>query len=234
MNEIINSPLLWVICSVSVMVVIAQGVAYFRLARKNASAMGVSDENCRKAFKVGVITAIGPSLSILIVMVGLMAVLGNPLTWMRLSVIVSAANELTGARLGAEAAGVTFGGPDYSLQVLFVSWFAMAFNGIGSMAGALFFSGHLDRIRNKIVSKNPKILAFVSGAAMTAIYGNLSSAELKNGGANLAAWAVAGVTMFVLFKVSQKFTKLKEYNLGIAMIAGTIAGAVTQLLTVQA
>lgn len=231
MQEIINSPLLWVLCSFSVFVVVAQGIAYYRLARKNAAAMGVSEENCRKSFKVGVITAIGPSFAILIVMVGLMAVLGNPLTWMRLSVIVSAANELTGARLGAEAAGATFGGMDFTTQVLFVSWFAMAINGIGSMLGALFFAGHLERIRTKIVSKNPKILAFVSGAAMTAIYGNLSSAELKAGGANLVAWAVAGVTMFVLYKVSQKFTRLKEYNLGIAMIAGTIMGALTQMFT---
>ena len=88
MKEIINSPLLWAICSITVMVVVAQAVLYYRLARKNASDMGVTDENCRKAFKVGAITAIGPALSILIVMVGLMAVLGNPLTWMRLSVMV--------------------------------------------------------------------------------------------------------------------------------------------------
>ncbi len=231
MQEIINSPLLWLLCSVSVMVVVAQGLAYFRLAHKNAPEMGLSQENCRKAFKVGVITAVGPSMAILIVMVGLMAILGSPLTWMRLSVIVSAANELTAARLGAEAAGVSFGGADYTLAVLFVSWFAMAINGMGSMLGQLFFAGHLERIRHKIASKNPKILALVSGAAMTAIYGNLSSAELKSGGANLAAWAVSGIAMFVLFKISQRVQKLKEYNLGIAMIAGTIAGAVTSILT---
>ena len=234
MKEIINSPLLWAICSITVMVVVAQAVLYFRLARKNANAMGVSDENCRKAFKVGAITAIGPALSILIVMVGLMAVLGNPLTWMRLSVIVSAANELTGARIGADAAGVTFGGDDYGLDALFVSWFGMALNGIGSLVAVVLFSGHLDKMKNKIASKNPRILAFVSGAAMAAIYGNLSSAELKNGGPNLIAWATAGITMFVLFEVSKRFTKLKEYNLGIAMIAGTIAGAIAQMLTTQA
>lgn len=230
MNEIINSTLLWWICSISVAVVVAQGIAFFRLSRKNAVSMGVPMENCNKAFKVGLITAIGPALSILIVLVGLMAVLGNPLTWMRGTMIVSAANNLTAARIGADAAGVTFGGPEYGTEALFVSWFGIAINGMGSMLAAVFFSGHLDTIRNKIVSKNPKILAFVSGAAMTAIYGNLSSAELKNGGPNLVAWLVAGVTMFVLYKVSQKFTKIKEYNLGIAMIAGTVAGALAKTL----
>lgn len=231
MDDIINSPLLWVICSVTVIVVVAQCILYFRLARKNAHGMGVSEVNCRRAFKVGAITAIGPSLSILIVMVGLMAVLGNPLTWMRLTIIVSAANELTGARMGAEAAGVTFGGEGYDENALFVSWFGMALNGIGSLVAVVLFSGHLEKMRNKIASKNPKILAFISGAAMAAIYGNLSSAELKNGGPNMVAWATAGLTMFVLFHVSKKFTKLKEYNLGIAMIVGTVVGAIAHALT---
>ena len=234
MNDIINSQLLWFICSISVGVVVAQGVSFFRLARKNANAMGLSDDNCHKAFKVGLITAIGPSLSIIIVLIGLMAVLGSPLTWMRGTMIVSAANNLTAARIGADAAGVTFGGADYGTQALFVSWFGIAINGMGSMLGYVFFSGHLDKIRNRIASRNPKILAFVSGAAMTAIYGNLSSAELKNGGPNLIAWAVAGVTMFILFKVAQAFPRLKEYNLGIAMIVGTIAGAVSQAMLVKA
>lgn len=230
MNEIINSPLLWVICSITVMVVVVQCILYLRLAGKNAQSMGVSAANCRKAFKVGAITAIGPSLSILIVMVGLMAVLGNPLTWMRLSIIVSAANELTGARIGADAAGVTFGGADYDENALFVSWFGMALNGIGSLVAVVLFSGHLEKLRNKIANKNPRILAFISGAAMAAIYGNLSSAEMKNGGPNMVAWAMAGVTMFVLYHVSKRFTKLKEYNLGIAMIVGTVVGAVAQML----
>lgn len=230
MNEIINSPLLWVICSITVMVVVAQCVLYFRLARKNADLMGVSQANCRKAYKVGLITAVGPSLSILIVMVGLMAVLGNPLTWMRLTIIVSAANELTAARMGADASGVTFGGEGYDENALFVSWFGMALNGIGSLVAVVLFSGHLEKMRNNIAKRNPRILAFISGAAMAAIYGNLSSAELKNGGPNMLAWAAAGITMFVLYHVSKKFTKLKEYNLGIAMIAGTIVGAVSQLL----
>lgn len=230
MKEIINSPLLWVICSITVMVVVAQCVLFFRLARKNAEFMGVSQVNCRKAYKVGLITAIGPSLSILIVMVGLMAVLGNPLTWMRLTIIVSAANELTAARMGADASGVTFGGADYDENAMFVSWFGMALNGIGSLVAVVLFSGHLEKMRNNIVKKNPRILAFVSGAAMAAIYGNLSSAELKNGGPNMMAWAAAGITMFVLYHVSKKFTKLKEYNLGIAMVAGTLVGAVSEIL----
>lgn len=174
------------------------------------------------------VTAFGPSLGILIVMVGLMTVLGEPLTWMRLSMIVSAANELTAAQIGAQAVGIEFNSPDFGTAALFVAWFGMAINGIGSLVGALAFSGSLEKMKEKINAYNPKILLFVSGAAMASIYGNLSSGEIKTGGANLAAWVVGGVSMYVLQKIGEKFPKIKEYNLGLAMILGTIAGAVAK------
>lgn len=226
MDHIINSPLLWVICSITVIIIAAQAFLYYRLANKNASSFGLTKSQCWTAFRVGLVTAIGPSLGILIVMVGLMAVLGEPLTWMRLSMIVSAANELTAARIGAEAVGVDFNGPSFGEAALFVAWLGMALNGIGSLVGALLFSGHLEKKKNRITSYNPKILVFVSGAAMTAIYGNLSSSELKSGGANLAAWFMAGVAMFCLYHISNKYPKLKEYNLGLAMVIGTLVGAI--------
>lgn len=95
MNEIINNPVLWLICSVTVFIVALQAGLFVRLALRNAQSFGLSREKCFKAFRIGMVTAFGPSLGILIVMVGLMTVLGEPLTWMRLSMIVSAANELT-------------------------------------------------------------------------------------------------------------------------------------------
>lgn len=225
MNLIINSPLLWIICSITVIIIALQAFLFAKLAHKNAPAFGITKTQAWTAFRVGLVTAIGPSLGILIVMVGLMAVLGEPLTWMRLSMIVSAANELTAAKIGAEAVGIDFNSPAFGETALFVAWLGMAVNGIGSLVGALLFSGHLEKMKTKITSYNPKILFFISGAAMTAIYGNLSSAELKRGGAGLAAWATAGVVMLILHYVSQKYPRIKEYNLGIAMIAGTLVGA---------
>lgn len=147
---------------------------------------------------------------------------------MRLSMIVSAANELTAAQIGAQAVGIEFNSPDFGTAALFVAWFGMAINGIGSLVGALAFSGSLEKMKEKINAYNPKILLFVSGAAMASIYGNLSSGVIKTGGANLAAWVVGGVSMYVLQKIGEKFPKIKEYNLGLAMILGTIAGAVAK------
>ena len=120
------------------------------------------------------------------------------------------------------AAWVTFWANDNSFLSEDGSWY-------GSVFATIFF-GWMGEIFNPNSSKSIAIGIPFYILTMTAIYGNLSSAELKNGGPNLVAWTVAGVTMFVLYKVSQKFTRIKEYNLGIAMIVGTIAGATAQMM----
>ena len=54
---------------------------------------------------MGLISAIGPALGVFIVMVGLMASIGGPMAWLRLSIIGAAATELSAANIGAEACG---------------------------------------------------------------------------------------------------------------------------------
>lgn len=225
MDQVVNSPILWGLCAITVAVIAYQCVAYFRLTRKQAKALGMSDKTCARSFRVGLVTAIGPALGIVIVMVGLMAVLGNPLTWMRLSMIVSASNELAAAQIGAEATGMTFGGDGFTPEALMVSWIGMWLNGVGSLVACVVFAKSLGKIKNKVDSKNPRILAIVSGAAMCAIYGNLSAGSLLGGTDFVAAWLTGGLSTFVLYKIAQRHEKLKEYSLGIAMVLGTVVGA---------
>ena len=158
MNEIINNPILWLICSVTVIIVALQAGLFVRLALRNAESFELSRAQCLKAFRIGMVTAFGPSLGILIVMVGLMTVLGEPLTWMRLSMIVSAANELTAAQIGAQAVGIEFNSPDFGTAALFVAWLGMAVNGIGSLVGALAFSGSLENLKESILEKRALVL----------------------------------------------------------------------------
>ena len=225
MDEIINNPLLWVICSVTVLIIAFQLVAYFRLTRKQAKALDMPDKTCSQSLRVGLITAIGPALGIVIVMVGLMAVLGHPLTWMRLTMIVSASNELAAAQIGAEATGTVFGGADYTPEALMVSWFGMWLNGVGSLVACVLFAKSLGKIKNKLEGGNARILAIVSGAAMCAIYGNLSAGSLMGGADFVAAWLTGGIATLLFYKIAQKHERLKEYSLGLAMILGTLVGA---------
>ncbi|OFI06274.1 hypothetical protein CLOACE_10470 [Clostridium acetireducens DSM 10703] len=213
----------WVAASITVLVVVTQSLIFIKLANKTAKKLGMKEETCKKAFKTGMVTAIGPSIAVFIVMVGMMSVIGGPLSWLRLSMIGSAPTELTAAKVGAEAAGVTFGGADYGLNALATSWWTMALNGVGWLLVAGLFTHKLEKIRQKVGGNDTKWLAILSGAAMLGVFGYLNSGDIVKGGGNLVAVIVGAISMMILTKIAEKAPKIKEYTLGIAMLIGMTA-----------
>ena len=107
---IANSPVFWGLCGITVLISLAQALLFMRQAKKAAVEVNLEKGLANKAFKIGLISAIGPACGVFIVMVGLMASIGGPMAWLRLSIIGAAATELSAASMGAQAAGVEFGG----------------------------------------------------------------------------------------------------------------------------
>ena len=123
----------------------------------------------KTAFRVGLISAIGPALGVFIVMVGLMTSIGGPMAWQRLSIIGAAPTELTAATLGAEAAGAELGGAGFTLKVMAVSWFVMALNGAGWLVVTGLFTPALENLRTKMSGGDSKWLVVMSGACSLGI-----------------------------------------------------------------
>ncbi len=65
-----NDRSLWIIALIVVSVVALQAILYIRLAFSEARKIGFPREKCIRALRSGVISAIGPSFAILIIMVG--------------------------------------------------------------------------------------------------------------------------------------------------------------------
>src|SRR5690554_150426 len=101
--EIANDPMLWVMAIPAVAMVGVQAYLFSKRAFNASKTTSLSKEQCRKAFKVGAVSAIGPSLSVFVVMIAMMAVIGGPVTWLRLSFIGAAPTELTASTIGAKA-----------------------------------------------------------------------------------------------------------------------------------
>ncbi len=231
MNEelmkIANSPVVWVMCSVVVIVAIAQSVLYTKISQKAAKEINMPQETCKRAFKSGLITAIGPSIGIFVVMVGMMAVIGGPLSWQRLSVIGSAPLELMNAQIGAEVAGVTFGGPDYNLHALMLSWMTLALGTQGWIWFVILFGNKLGKVRKKIGGNDSKWLIALSTAAMIGVFGKLSTDKMVLGGGELIA-SIAGLLIMVVINkfIASKLPIVKEYAVGIAMIGAMVIASV--------
>lgn len=219
--SIANKPIFWVLCSITVLISFGQALLFMRQAKKTATEIQLPDEMPKKAFKIGLISAIGPACGVFIVMVGLMASIGGPMSWLRLSIIGAAATELSAATFGATAAGVEIGGEGYTLTVMAVSWFAMALNGAGWLLVTGVGTPALEKLRDKISGGDTRWLAVLSGACSLGIFGYLNANEIAKGMGATIAVLTGALSMVGLQKlVVPKHPKLAEYSLGIAMIVG--------------
>lgn len=229
--SIANSWGLWAVAFVVVLVVLTQTVLFTRLAFKSAEKIGFPREKCMQGFRSGILSAIGPSIAVFIVMVGMMSVLGGPITWLRLTVIGSAPTELTAARLSADSLGVAFGSPEFDGMALSNAFWAMAINGMGWILFVGLFASKMENIRQKLGGGDHKWLAMIGVAASIGAFAYMNISvifpvirKLLDGVP--ASFGVIGASfggaigMILMIMIARKLTWLKEYTLGIAMLIG--------------
>lgn len=81
----------------------------------------------------------------------------------------------------------------------------------------------LENLRTKMSGGDSKWLVVMSGACSLGIFGYLDVNEIGKGWGNAAAVAGGIIGMAILEKfVAKKVPKIREYNLGIAMIIGML------------
>ena len=220
-----NLPIFWVLAGITVIVSAVQTILYVRQANKATRECHLDPQLPKQAFKIGLISAIGPACGVFIVMVGLMSAIGGPIAWLRLSIIGAAATELSAATMGATAAGVELGGEGYTLTVLAVSWFAMALNGAGWLVFTGIATPGLEKLRDKMSGGDMGWLAAMSAACSIGIFGYLNANSMVKGsslavGPTIAILSGALSMMAIGRFIVPKHPKLAEYSLGIAMIVG--------------
>ncbi|MEG2184717.1 MAG: DUF5058 family protein [Cloacibacillus sp.] len=229
--KIANSGTVWLLCGFTVIVALLQALFFMKMAQKTAKAADISPEVTSKAFRIGLISAVGPAMGVFIVMVGLMAAIGGPMAWLRLSIIGAAPTELTAATYGAEAYGVQLGGAGYTLTAMAVSWFAMALNGAGWLVFTGLFTPSLEKLREKMSGGDAKWLIALSGACSLGIFGYLNDTQIIRGAGNAVAAISGALCMVFLAKcVVPKCPKILEYSLGIAMLIGMFCSIVFDIM----
>ena len=182
--EISNSMIVYLLCGITVAIAFVQAVLYIRMAKKMTVKANIPATVPKTAFRVGLISAIGPALGVFIVMVG---------------------------------------GAGFTLKVMAVSWFVMALNGAGWLVVTGLFTPALENLRTKMSGGDSKWLVVMSGACSLGIFGYLDVNEIGKGWGNAAAVAGGIIGMAILEKfVAKKVPKIREYNLGIAMIIGML------------
>jgi hypothetical protein len=221
---IANSTPLWFICGTMVVLVLFQSMMFVRLCRKEANHIGYPQKKLNTAIVNGMITAIGPALAGVVVMISMMALMGGPITWQRLSIIGAAQTELSVATIGASVMGLDLGGPGYGIAALTLGFFLMAFNGCGWLLMTAVCTGSMETVRQKLSGGDVKWVVLLSAGASIGLFANFAAQRLLVGSGQSTAVVVGFATQFILDRfVAPRAPWLKSYALAISLIVGMIA-----------
>jgi hypothetical protein len=226
LQTVMNSPGMWLASSVMVIVVVVQSALFLREGFRAADKLGMERSSCIRGMRSAMITAIGPSLGPVVILLALLAVLGGPTTWMRMNDIGAARTELAMSALATKVIGVEMRSPAFDLKAFSYAIWGMAMNNAGWMLVSLIFVKRMNSAISKMNQKyNPAWVKLIMTGAAIGLFASLWAPALIRGGGQFFAGIVSFVSMFLISKYAGKYPRLQEPALGIAMLIGMFAAA---------
>lgn len=213
--------------------VLVQATLFMRNALKfNKKYNLYSKEDLASIVKSSAVASIGPSLSVVVVVIAMISLVGPSVTFMRTGVIGAADYELWLADVVATAMGVEIGGVGFTEAVFTCAIFGMVLGSAPYMLNLLITLKPMDTLAQKASTKKHN---FIPILGMTAELGFLGYWTLStaSGGIAKTTGIIAGllssmaVTAFVR---KTKNDKLNDWILGIALIGGMAAAACAHYL----
>lgn len=219
--DIANSNLLYIWGGLILVFILIQSVLFIRLSWKEGKRIGLTNKQMLRGLRAGMISAIIPSIPIVITLVAMSPVLGIPFPWIRLSIIGSGPYELLAAGIGAKTMGVSgLGGEGYTKEVFANSVWIMT---IGAMWSGLIVFFFLKRIKSsyeKIEKKDPRWMSVITNAAFFGVICVFISEPITTGGLSLITLIAGAIIMTTCGILITRFKMvwLKEFALAISMI----------------
>lgn len=207
-NEIMNSQLLYGLVGCGIIYIMIFCGITLRKAYHHGLEIGLSKEQLRTAVTSSAIYSVVPSLSIVIGLFSLAAVLGVPWSWFRLSVVGSVTYELMAADMVATGAGYesiaalnAAGDPSVVGTVMFV----MSICILGGIVGVLIFGKRVQTGLKQMRSKNGAVGALVTGVLSLAILEVFVPLQIVKGPVYLAVVVTSFVIVLLHNVVIKKF-----------------------------
>lgn len=191
-------------------------------ALKEASNLGIEKKGIKAAIRSASVTAIGPSLSPVITLLSLVAVIGAPTTWMRLCDVGAARTELGVISLTSNLSGVEVGSAAFGAEAFSYALWGMALNNLGWLF-VVFILGHRMRgiVEKMNMKYNPTWVKKLLAGATVGLFAYLLSNQIKTFEIpKLTPAIISAIVMLVLTTLFKKNQRLQELSLGIAMLIG--------------
>ena len=235
-SDVANGGVLWLLTILILALVVGQALAFLVMSLRFSDRFGiVTPDEKRTIYKTAAINSVGPAIAVVFVAISLIALVGGPVTLMRVGVIGSATFELYAANQGALAAGAKIGTDSYTLTAFTASVWAMTLGGMGWLITAFFFTRRLGRAQTSIRKSNPALLLTLSALTPIAVFGVLAVGTFlqKKGFSDmsiktdsLVAVLAAALGMILLRMLGRSMPWIREWALGFSLVTGLIAGYV--------
>ena len=220
---IANAPWIWIAGFIQAGIGMFQAWYFLRLGTRILEKHGgYTSKDIGAIARGAFITAIGPILAEIFVMMALVIAISPGYTWQREVVGVgSVFTELVQASNSAVGAGQEFGADSFNIVGFATAVFVANISCIGWSLGAALFTPYLGKAREKIARGDIRFLAVITVCSTLGIFGYYAANEMKKGGGKLVAVIAGAIISAFLFKLADwiKRPRLKEWALGIAMFA---------------
>lgn len=226
--DLANSNYFYLWGGIILLVILIQALLFIRLAWREGKRIGLSSRRMLTGLRAGMVSAILPSIPIVIMLIAMSAVLGIPFPWIRLSVIGSGPYELLAAGIGAESMGIKgLGGSGYTQFVFANSVWVMTIGAMWSGLIVFFFLKKIKKQYQKIENRDPRWMKIITSAAFFGVICVFLAQPVVAGGVPLLTTITGAVLMVIcallITKLDLKW--LREFALPISMI-GAMAGAI--------
>ena len=223
--SIANGVGMWVACSAIIVVVFVQAIRLTIISFRAGEKIGIPRKNMILALRTGIISALVPSIAILLGVAVLIPRLGVPFPWMRLSVIGSVIYELFAVEIAATAMGLKDSTAAFDGNVFSLAVWTMSMGFIFCLLFVAFFTPHLKKIKDRIAGSDEGWMTVMNSAAFFGAFGFLWGQPIARGGYPLIA-LLGGFSCMVILQMLIRFGKqqwLKEWALSVSIIAGMTA-----------
>jgi hypothetical protein len=225
-----NSAPLWIFCLAVVGMVLIQTLIFVWISNLYAKKCGITRTQIAGAVRSGLISTIGPALSVFVVGLGLLAQIGAPLMLARLSVIGNAAYEASAAEMAAAAMNTRLGSDTYTIQAFTASVWVMNLGGICMLLPPLFLLKLLSRL-TQTMTKKANLGMLLGLSASLASFGYFAADYARRSAPHSMAVAAGFVAMLVLESAAKRLHLrwLGEWALALSLlIAAVLASLVKQ------
>lgn len=229
--EVANSNLVFVLCAITILVVVIQSVLFLVKAIKRAKEMGIEKDVINKTMTNSAIFSILPSLPIIVMLLALSISLGRYFPWLRLSVVGSAVYESMAANVAVLNMGlVDISDPGMTPTIFGIVTWVMTLGIIWGIVFNIFFMNKLDQYTKKAKATKNAFIPIFSGALFSGMLAVLSAPYVGNTKniTGIVTFLTAGISVLILQKIGKnpKLKIINEFSLPIALIIGMAAAII--------